>query len=404
MPQNYGLIGTGVQSTNDTLVREVGSEIGMLEPNEAPLITLLSKIPNGEPTMNPKFEFKEDDYVARWALNSNNAYVAGTTTIVVADATLFAVDDVFLVPPAANSGNPPERCRVTAINYGTNTLTVQRALGGVGAMTIPANSPLRIIGPASGEGSAVRTSKRTVPVNLYNYTQIFKDTLDWTLTSMATKNYGMPSGQKAFDHKKLMAQHKIGLNGSLLWGVPSESLTGSADGLPIRTTGGLHSRISTNVVDVGGALTYTNFLTYVDAAFRYGSREKLFLVPTIVSNFIHECAFKRLQIQQTTTEFGLQITRVKVPSGVLNMVLDRSLENVSSVGFGNQCFIIDMPNIRKRVLAGNGINRDTKIMENVIVDGRDRIVDVILTEAGWEIKQEKTHSRWYNITSYTVPA
>lgn len=404
MPQNIGLIGTGVQATNDTVVREVGAAIGLLEPNEAPLITLLSKIPNGPPTTQPKFEFKEDDYLARWAVNSNNAYAAGVTTIVVVDATLFAVDDIFLVPPAANSSAPPERCRVTAINYGTNTLTVQRAIGGVGAMTIPANSPLRIIGPASGEGSAVRNSKRTVPVNLSNYTQIFKHTLDWTNTSLATKQYGMPSGQKLYDHDKLLKEHKIGLNGSLLWGVPSENLTGSADGLPIRTTGGLHSRISTNVVDAGGALTYTNFLTYVDQAFRYGAREKLFLVPTIVSNFIHEVAFKRLQIQQATTEFGLQITRVKVPSGVLNMVLDRSLENISGVGFGNQCFIIDMPNIRKRVLAGNGINRDTQILENVVMDGRDRVVDVALTECGWEITQEKTHARWYNITSYTVPA
>lgn len=396
-----GIQSTSTQYSNDLVIREVGAEIGLIEPDEAPLITLLSQAKDGPNTPNTKFEWKEDDFLPRTVTTTAASIAAGVTAIPLLDSTPVAVNDILVCPVAAGSSNAPERMLITAINRGTHTLTVTRAVGGVGAMTIPASTPLRIIGGAHGEGSVIPESKRTAPTNMTNYTQIFKNSADWTRTMQQVKLYGLPQGPVEYDHKKIMVDHKRGLNGSLLFGVPSEALAGSVDGLPIRTTGGLFSRITTNIIDMGGSVTFPNFISASNTFFRYGSRQKVLLCNGLLFEAFHAWALKKLLMPRTEEVLGMEITTIRTPYGSLRCMLDRSLENTSGSGFGNQALVVDIPYIKRRVLGGNGKDSNTRIYADAIKDGRDRSVDYIMSELGWEIKQEKYHARLYNITGFT---
>jgi len=400
MPVN-GMTHTGAQASADLVIRHVGSDIGLVEPDEAPLVTLHSRVPDGPRTPNTKFEFKEDDFLVRYVTTTAAIINAGVTAIPLVDSTPVVVGDMLVCPAAANSSNQPERMRITAIDRGTHTLTVTRATGGVGAMNIPASTPLRVIGPAYGEGSVIPQSKRTTPSNLFNYTQIFKKSADWTRTAQQIQLYGLPSGQVPYDHKKLMVELKRDLNASLMFGVPSENLTGSEDGLPLRTTGGLMSRITTNVLDMGGAVTYNAFMAASNTIFRHGSSTKILLCPGILYEGFHAWAHKKVLNPRVESVVGVRVTRIETPYGTFLCVLDRTLENVSGVGFGNMAFAVDLPHIKRRVLGGNGADSDIKIYRDAIQDGRDRQVDYIMGELGWEIKQERYHARMYNITSVT---
>jgi hypothetical protein len=400
MPE-VGIVSTNSQSTGDLLIREVGKKIYLLDPNEAPLITLLSQMSDGDVTPNAKFEFKDDDHLPVWVTTTAAAIAPGVTAVPLLDSTPITIGSMLLVPVAANSSAQPERLRVTAVNRGTNTATVQRAVGGVGAMTIPASTSLRIIGPAYGEGADVPESLRTTPVNFSNFTQIFTHSSSITGTARASNLYGMPEGQRRRDQAKMIVEHKRGLNASALFGVPSENLTGSVDGTPIRTSGGAFSRITSNVFDMGGNVSFNTFNAATNAAFRYGNPEKLLLAPGVLMEAFTAWALKRLLHARTETMFGMKITKIITSYGILNVVFDRSLESVGGVGFGSRSLILDMPNFKRRVLGGNGENRDTKVMENVKMDGRDQTVDLVRTECGWEIRLEKTHAVMYNMTGFT---
>src|SRR5678816_2727376 len=100
MAQLQGVRTTSTSNTEERLVRQVNEEIGLLEPNTAPLVTLLMRLKKRNAAKSPRYEWFEDDYVARWATNSSSA-VANTTastTVTVVDDSLFVVGDLFVVP------------------------------------------------------------------------------------------------------------------------------------------------------------------------------------------------------------------------------------------------------------------------------------------------------------------
>ena len=387
--------------SSDLPIRDMGT-IGLLEPNEAPLVTLLMRTPSKVSATNPKFEWKEDDFLGM-VTTATALVAANATAVTVADDTIFVVGDIVMVMPSNTSGTAPERFQITAIDRGTKVLTVRRYLGGVATgATIPANTPLMNIGNASEEGGNLPGERRTVPVNKTNYTQIFKTMGSWSRTAMSMKTYGQPGGTYEYDVQKFAVDHKRMLNRSLLFGVPSESLSAGPTGKPVRTSGGLMSAISTNVVDAGGTLTLANFLSYMDTAFRYGSKEKFALCPPIVMNAIANWSINKLLISPGTTEFGMFIQTFISPYGKLHLVLDRTLANTGNFGFGNNMFIVDPTEIGQRPLSGNGYTGSTRMIENALSTGVDGRSDYIITETGWEIKQDKKHMRIFNITGYST--
>lgn len=402
MAQIIGQRNTNTVVSDERIVRQVADQIALLEPNQAPLLTMLMRLRKRKGIKSPRYEWFEDDYCARWASNSAAA-VANTTTsttVTVTDGTLFTAGDIFVVPKVESSASAPELCRVTVVTG--NVLTVVRDVGGAGVDTIPADGALRIIGSAFEEGGTIPSAKTTAPSKKTTYLQIFRTTCEFTKTAIATEVYGAPGGDRAREHKKKLIEHKQGMNSALLFGRASESLTGGPNSKPIRTTAGLASVIASNLTNASGTLTRKTFESFSRQAFRYGSPTKMLLCAPIIKSAINEWARDFLLVKPTDTKYGVQIQQVETAHGVWLLVNDWMLENgvAGKYGYGNMGLSVDLDWVEYLYLDNNGMNRDTHLTEDAVKDGADRIIDEILTEGGFAVRNEKYHSRLYNVTDY----
>jgi hypothetical protein len=309
--------------------------------------------------------------------------------------------DLFIVPLAINSSAAPEICRVTAV--AGNVLTVVRDVGTVGAQTIAANAALSLLGNAYEEGGTIPTAKTTAPVNKITYTEIFRDVINLSNTNIAAQQYGT-SNERQRLHQKKLKEHKVKLNRSFLFGQASENLTGGPQGYPIRTTAGLNSVIATNIVDATGTLTQKTFESFSRLAFRYGKNEKLLLCAPIIKSAINEWGKGYLMVKPGEKKFGVAVQQVQTAHGTWLVANDWMLENGISGqnGFGGLAFSIDVDMLELKYLSNNGVNRDTHIRENVIVDGRDAMVDEVLTEMGLVVMQEKYHAKLFDVSDYSA--
>lgn len=413
MAQTTGLRSTIQTFTNESRnVRNIKDDIAELEPNLAPLVTLMMKLDKRSATDSPKFEALESQFVARWA--QSNATVSNTTTantiaLQSGHGKYFVPGDVFIVPKAVTSSTAPEMCRVTSIS--TDTITVERAFAGTTVAEIGNTVALRLIGTAHPEGGAIPNSKTSDVSTITSYTQIFRRTLDLTNTFRATKQYGDSGNERQRLHKKMMMEVKEQINAALLWGKASESLTGgtmvtvtgaSGDSGPIRTTMGVNSVVSTNVVDCSGILTWKVFNNFARKAFRYGGDKKVLLASHVTVQAISSWAHDRLMVRPGEEKYGVRVTYVTTPFGEWAMIYDKELENYSTTtnGFSGITFSLDLDQIEQRYLAYGGVNRDLKLTENKVEDGGDRVVDEILGELGFMVRQEKHHAKLFNIQDY----
>lgn len=404
MAQVIGVRTTNQVITETRLVRRVDDQIAMLEPNENPLLTFTMKLKKRKGIDSPRYEWFEDDYVARWTTNSATTVNAntGSTTVTVADGTLFVAGDLFLVPNVDSSSTAPELVRVTVV--ATNTLTVVRAQGGTTVAAINAGAALRIVGNAYEEGAVTPSAKTTAPAAKISYTQIFRSSLNFTKTQVASKSYGAPDGERKREQRKKLIEQKEKMNAAFLFGSASESLTGGPSGASVRTTMGLNGVIATNITDAGGTLTKKTFETFSRAAFRYGSREKLLLASPMVISAIHDWGNSFLLVKPLEKVFGVDVNRVQTGHGTWMLARDWMLEKGISGGngFSGYAYSIDMDSLEYFFLNANGENRDTHLIQNAIQDGRDAYVDEYLTEAGLRIIQEKRFAKLFDVTDYSA--
>lgn len=399
---------TGTRSTKQIIsearnVREVAPKIYYLEPDIAPLITLLSKMNKKRPTPVTKFSHFEGTYTARWAsVSATTASTTSETTIWVQDYTLFVPGDMLILPRLVSDGTTPELIRVTA-NPGTGALTVTRGVGSTTTGTIAASAALTFAGTAYAEGAAFPDVKSAAKTEVTSYTQIFRTALSLTNTSRATRTYGMDElNMHRFEKAK---EHKIQLNRALLFGVASSDEASPAGATPLRYTMGINSAISTNKYDAGGTLTRRTIELFAQQAFRYGNKNQKILLcsPTVASAF-NQFAQSQLMISPQDKTYGVTVQKVVTGHGEWLLVKDWELENGISGknGFGGTAFSLDLDSIEMRYLNENGVSRDTKYLEDVVQDGVDAKRDEYLSEIGYMVRNEKFHAKLFNVTDWAA--
>mgnify|MGYP000932358519 CR=1 FL=1 len=406
MANHLGLRSTyQTAATENRQIRVVDQKIADLEPNEAPLLTLMLKLNKREPTPNPSFEWYERDFTPRWA-QLGSTTVSNTTsanTISVLDATLFVAGEIWAVPRAVSVSTHPELIRVTSVNTSTNVITVTRAFASTSIDTISASASLRLAGAAELEGAAVPDSKSSTPTVKTSYTQIFRTAIDpLTWTALSQRNYGTENGGERKDLQRLgLIEHKIRINSALLFGKSASATSGENY---LRTTQGLFSTISTNIYNMNGTLTMKAMESWCRMAFRYGPKKKILLADPLMTSALSQWANNYIQLSVNETKFGVAIKTWRSPHGELMIVNDWMLENGVSGqnGFAGRSAIVDLDQITYMYLAGNGYNRDTKLLPDVKKDGQHRVVDEYYAEVGFKIKREQYHSFCYNYTDYAA--
>ena len=381
----------------------IGEDDVLLNPSLTPILTLVTKIGNRKkPTNSARVEWIEDDYLQVWGQVSNGTtnYSSVATGISVVDPTIFAVNDLVAVPVLYTATAVEEVTQVTAING--STLTITRGIGGSGANTIGATADLRILAPAFPEGAAYGTPRTTAKSVLISYTQIFRRPVSVTKSEVAQALFG-PSNDRLYQRRKMLEEHRRDIESAGLWSHPSESLA-----LPgtIRTTMGIKNRIVTNVYNANTTLTEAGLLTFIQTAFSqyFEGSEKLFVAAPTVISALDTYANNKLRLAPGDDVYGVKLTRYATNHGDLMVTRDLMLQaspiTSSGAGWGDEAYALDIDSIEFAPLVGNGENRDTQLLIDVIKDGADLYRDEYLTEGAWVVRFEKRHARMYGVNTY----
>lgn len=362
-----------------------------LEPNAAPLTTISMRLPR-RPTHNPLFQWAESTRRNRFdAINNGAGYVAGASALVVDNANRFAQYDLVKVTRTA------EVMEVTAVNTGTQTLTVIRGVGAAATgVALVDNDEIIRIGSVEPEGALDKPAVSPNPTLVTNYTHIIRTPYDSTGTQLAATSNVEPSDWRyAASHASL--EHKVDWEWVFITSKKDERT--DANGKAVRTTNGVLNSISTNVTDMGGGMTESEFFGSFRTAFRYGDpQSKTLFASQIVLEAINTYPRSKLQIVQSDsgkTSYGLDVKRFISPFGNLTVVQHNLLEGSK---YGGHAFILDLSRMARRPLVGNGEDRDTKIRTNIQAPGYDGRKDEILTEQGLEFGQEAAHALIHNVT------
>ena len=396
-PQRYALLRATFAGGEEVIGQrgnantpERGQEIDMrekileLEPDSSPLL-ILSKKAQSEAAINYKYSWWEDKLNVRFDAAGEEVNAAATK-VKVGNALMWAADDVIY------NTRTGETIRVTGTEG--EKIVMVRGVGSTAA-TIKAEDELLRVGSAAQQGALDKPARSKNPVEIVNYTQIFRDPVDETATRRATQDRTKPRDwDRQMNHTGI--EHAKDIEYAAMLGHPSNDLTGSQ---PRSTTGGFNHYATQNVTDVGGEMTEPEFWNALTPTFRFGSSKKLGLlsqnVATIVTNFPRSKAITTDPDPSKT--YGIHMVQMITPHGkVLNLVVHWLLEGKE---LAKQMWIVDLANTGYRYLAGEGENRDTHVKHNIQAPGQDGRKDEYLTECGFVFGQALTHGKVVNITS-----
>lgn len=371
---------TNIEQTQRRI--DMAQEILLLEPDAAPL-TVITKNINKKATVNPKFQWLEDELDPRFdRINNGAGYALGATSLVVDNGAYFEVQQIIYVP------RTKESMRVTAV--ATNTLTVVRGVGST-AVALVDNDELLIANTAQPEGDVSRTARTRNPTPVFNYTQIFRMPWDATGTDLHSEY----EAEDDWDHQaaKKGIEHKKDIEYALMTGHPSED---TSSGQARRTTGGFQHFVSTNTTDAGGTLTEAEFFTFLRPNFRYGAKEKWGLASQLVVDILNSFPRGKLETTQSDKTFGLRVMQYVSPHGTLNIVTHYLLEGDT---LGGQMWVLDTDVVKYRFLSNKKRGaRDSAVRTNIQTNDTDGRKDEWLTEAGLQFGAEKRHGYLYGAT------
>lgn len=272
------------------------------------------------------------------------------------------------------------------------TIPVVRGFAGSTAATVTIaseNPNIHVMGTAYEEGSAAPTGINFDPVKKYNYTQIFRDTLEMTRTASKTR---LRTGDEVKEAKReCLEYHSIQMEKAFFWGRRSE---GVLNGKPIRTTGGVISFIdSANVVNnTSGSFDMNTLEPWLKRIFDFGSSEKVAFLGNTALLAINQCIRKNtsFQIMSGIKEFGMNVSRLICPFGELVLKTHPLFNQITSTAYNaadSSMTVLDMANVQYVYLKDS----DTKYQQDLQDNGLDGMKSGYLTECGIEVHHPLTH-------------
>jgi hypothetical protein len=381
-----GLRGTG-QFTTDFRPTNYRELFTLLEPNgSAPLQALLS-MTGSESTDDPKYNHYRDELPDR-KLQINGA-VASTST---ASITVDAADDQQFVVPGTIIVNVDtgEVMRATAAPS-SNAIAVERNIGGT-SYQIADDANLIIGGFADTEGGSAPVAISFDPTMDFNYTQIFKSSVQVTGT---LQNTYLRTGDKEQEQlTKALKMHMSDIERAMFFGKRAEVNGSTAS--PLRFTGGLRNSITT-VTDGASYGASSNVITekefdrlLIENIFAYGGSEKVaFCGARVISNLM-EIGKNRWQPTQIDNAYGVSLSRYTTYAGDLLVYMHPMFRQVPTMD--KEMIILDMSELKYRYMQG----RDTQLIRDVQAPDFDGVKHMYQTECGLEMLQSKVHHRVKN--------
>jgi hypothetical protein len=344
-------------------------------------------------TDDPQFHWWEREMSARRLTLSADITAVATTLTFASGAYEAKAGDILRLEKEA--AGDYELMRVTANPVSDTSLTVEREFAGTTgiAVTVATDNPnLMMVGSVYEEGVDVPRNVRYRPSKIYNYTEIFRDSLQATRTAMNTR---LRTVDEVRDAKtQTLLYHSIGMEQAFIFGKRYEAA--GSGGNPERMTGGIVSFIDpNNIVDqAGAAVDFEQMEDWMLEMFRWGSTEKVGFLGNRALLMIQRMARLNasLEITPATKEFGMDVRRLFGPSGTLVLKTHPLFnQNTSVVGtylsLDTWMLVLDMQNLTYRPLR----NSDTQYLPDRQGNGIDGLQSEYLTEAGLEVQHGKTH-------------
>lgn len=226
------------------LVEDVADIIGIVSPHETPLLDHLGDAKRA--AISTVHEWIEDTLLPNTGQINQATFTPAPTTataIIVQSAARFRVGD--LVRP----GGTGEVMLVTAVNTGSNVITVSRAYGGTTAATLTNAMTLHILGNAALEGDDAPEARFTSRVRRQNYTQIFTASVEVSGSMQAAAAYGV-ADEVDYQKQERMRELLRDLENCVINGVaPAANQQGSST--VRRSMNGILHAITTNAFQPG---------------------------------------------------------------------------------------------------------------------------------------------------------
>ena len=313
---------------------DMSDTLGMISPFDVPLLSLIGKSSLSTPCVATKHEWLEDtlrslDSAIATVGEFTGTGAVTTSTVTAGTGVQFRAGDVILIDS--------EKMLINSISTDTlNILAGGRGYGGSTAATHVTLAPIKIIGNVNVQDAAQGASRTTTKSGLFNYTQIYEDTIVVTSTAQAIKKY---VEQNEMDAQLMRALKIAWINWerALLHGgkvAPSSGVASAMDGILVRLT--------TNAYAKAGAYLTEDFVIQMlqDSWAAGGSIDTL-----VLGAFQKRQANKFLDSQRMTTRTdriaGSVIDTYTSDFGTCGIVLDRNMPTdtvlgieKSRIGFG----------------------------------------------------------------------
>lgn len=392
---------TGVVDDNTILsnqrVVDMDPVIAQLEPDEAPLVTLLMRV-NKRGAFSQKVEWLEDELHPRYT-NLSASYLIGALTIAVTTGTgaYFKPFDVI------RNELTGENMLVTGV--ATDTLTVTRGVGSVAAAASSgAADGIVRLSNAAAEGATLGQLKQTKKVAQYNYCQIVRTAFGMTNTLIASKLYGQ-ADVMGYEANKKLIEHKREIENMFWMGRRSLDTAGAA---PRAFCGGIQDYITTNVA-TGGAMTQKVFEQFLIGTVgtgasappvaRFGAASKAFFAAPLVMGAISSYAASRLAPPDPDIKkWGVSLSTYRSANGFSLAITEKrdwgDFARTGPYALGGAGFALSMDNIVMRPL------RDTRLQPKRQANDEDSEKQEYLTETSLMVKQERTHAWLRGVTDW----
>jgi hypothetical protein len=379
-----GLRGTGDWAT-DERPKNFREMILWRNPNgTSPLTALMARM-KSESVDDPEFSWWEEELnPVRITGDSTGLSSSSTALGLVSGGLELVAGDILLVEKTETATYDNELLEVSSVTSDT-AIVVKRGASGTTAATTGVSPVLTKIGNAYEEGSNSPDVSNRNPTKLTNFCQIFKTAYQQTNTAKGTKTRTGDSLKN--DKKRKMFDHSSTQEFAWMFGVANEDTSGTK---PKRTTGGLRAQITSNVKIYTTSPTEDDFLETIYPVFDYDAgtagNERIVFAGNGFLNNLNKLArtssSTRVNFTGKVDAYGLKLQEWTLPQGTL-YVKTHPLMNVHGK-FKNSAFFIDTSAIIYRYM------RDTKMMDNIQANDSDTCKGQWLTEAGLEIRHQKT--------------
>jgi len=381
--------------------------INYLYPNGKTPLTALTGAMKESSTDDPVFHWWEkalDD--RRLALGQNlAASAAGTvetwTLAAGSNAITFVQNDILLVE------NSDEQVRVYADPTSNTSITVVRGANGTTPAAVTyagagVNPNILCIGSAFEEGSLAPSGVNYDPTERYNYTQIFRRTMEITRTAAGSRLRTVNAVKEA--RRECLEYVSVDMERAFWLGVRSSAVRNSK---PVRTSAGVYNQMSaSNVYQfANGEVDMDTLEARMEITFREGSNEKVAYCGNKALSAINTAVRKNSSYQWTTGEkkYGMNVSRLVTPFGeiifkthpLFTQVTGGTTGGTPYYGMNTSVFILDMAEIEYRYFKG----ADLSYQGDLQAVGQDAMKAGYLGECGLEVHHPTVHHLWEQVNT-----